>query len=286
MKIRDVKKAVGFETPMLGVIRITGDTGWLTDYRNYFMYLDRYFVYNYGLRDIISSDSVEEFQHDVESALYANKYTLDTLWETTMFDYNPIYNVEEHTRETIENDNSITDDKKEGQRERTIDNQYGKMKSSSETNMGDFSQTVNNGEHNDNTSDSTGVSVAPFDTASMHPKTQTQTSSNNHYGTQIIKTDNTARADSGSVSTDAHEDKSTTIDKPVDINATRLEDLKQVLQRDREGNIGIKSAQSLIEEERQVALFNFWKSFFKIIVAECCCHVVTDINPRMEGWWN
>lgn len=284
MKIRDVKKNVGFESPMLGDIRITGDTGWLADYRNNFALLDRFFVINYGMRDILT-DTVSDFQSDTECVLYANKYTLDKLWDSLMFKYNPIYNVEEHTTETITNDNNITNDREEGQRERLTDNQYGKVKSDTRNVTGNQSQTVNNGEHNDNTSSSTGVSVAPFDTSTMHAKTQTQNSGNTHYGVQIVKTDTTDRTDTGTISTDAREDKSTVIDKPVNINDTRVEDLKQVLQRDREGNIGVMSAQSLIAEERQTALFNFWKEFFKIIVADCCMHVIADINPKLEGRW-
>lgn len=282
MKIRDIYNIVALQSPVLG--NPVFNTEWLDFYNDNYDILDRYFYLKWGNR-VILADDMADFRLNAMSTLYTNKYKFDKLWVTLSLQYNPIYNVEEHTTETIKNDNVITDDKHNGPVETNYKTDYAPVVNRHDATYGDSNQNVTLGSHVDKVKNKADKKVAPFTDNSQHPTEWTNSDMTNNYGAQINRTENSSRHDVITNSTDDREDTAQSITMATDSDATRLEDLKQILQRDRTGNIGVMSTQNMIEQERRVALFNFWDTFFKEIVAECCMHILDDFkNIRVEGW--
>lgn len=275
MTINDIYHSCGSNEKMLGNIRFTAD--WWNDYVANYAMLDNFFRRRYGKRVVIA-DNVNDFRADAESALYANKYMLDTRYKTLSLQYNPIYNVEEHTQETINNDNSILNDTENGRKQSSVKTDFGNTRTNSDTTIGETKQNTKNGSHIDQINESTVENVAPFNNDAMHPKAWVDKNTSANYGDQIVSIDNSPRHDVSTLESASHTDNTYLTEEANTVNITRTEDLKQVLQRDREGNIGVTSTQNMIEQERQVALYNFWVDFFKIVVKECCIWVISDFD--------
>lgn len=155
-----------------------------------------------------------------------NAYKWRTLWETMNYEYDPVYNVEEHTTTTTEYGEHKTET-----------DMGEKVKS---TEYGQHETSVNLGKRTDRTSED-GYNY-PYD----NPDKQAHTAHN-----QI---ENGSDAVTDTTTSNSHTD--TTTDNAAKDTVTSGAH-KDVVTVDRAGNIGVKSAQALILEQRDVAVFDF-----------------------------
>lgn len=92
-------------TPVFGTSEQLQGLEFLAEYLQAFPQIDRRFMlekmsYTYIDPAETVEDTLERFQLDVSSYLRANRKRYANLWEAYALEYNPIYNVEEHTTET------------------------------------------------------------------------------------------------------------------------------------------------------------------------------------------
>lgn len=217
--------------------------GWLTEQSLSFIppifntkeYLQEYFSasqifdlktkVNYGNLQLLSDDFTTT-QFLIMATVNENDYKWRTLFNTTVLEYNPIWNV----------DGTATTTTQYGEHTKTTNN--GQRK---ETNVNGAGKTTENNKFsaypfNDSTKTTTEETDSTIDTAE---KTNTQT-------------------------TDAVTDS--------EISSTHTDTITE----ERKGNIGVTSTQSLIEQERKVANFNFLKIVIKDIIKDITVPIWID----------
>lgn len=215
-------------------------------YKEYHTHIDNVILLKYGeLQSAYTYDTplsaLTDFHNYALSFLFYSEYKYKTLLATTQLDYNPIWNVE--GTETITKSGSDTyvinekNNTTETFGEENITTNYGKEKS------------VNNiGEIDNTTTDFT----TPYDSAS-----------------DLLlrnKTDNNTTARTDTIEKDSKID-STTVDERINTSennkgGTNTTEYNTTITTERQGNIGVTSTQHLINEERQVALFNIYDEIF------------------------
>lgn len=151
----------------------------------------------------------------IQATLLINKYKIDTLWNTTNLEYNPIWNVD-GTETTTTEYGEHTTNKEYGERIKNSD--YGEKK----TNSNFF-----NFPYDDNT---------------------------NAY--QTNKDDTTQLANSDVFTEESASDSETSLQHTDTVTI------------ERQGNIGVKSTQSMILEEREIANFSFWNVVIEMVAKE------------------
>lgn len=169
----------------------------------------------------------------IQGVLLINRYKIDTLWNTTNLEYNPIWNVDGTETTTTEYGEHITD---RDYGERKLKSDYGQQKTTSEfgnreNTSKDFVFPYDDNENKNQTTEHTDFQNAENDIVTSDAFTNESLEN--------------ARKDSEKSFT--HTDKVTI---------------------ERKGNIGVTSTQELITRERQVANFEFWNVIIEMICKE------------------
>lgn len=178
----------------------------------------------------------------VDYALIEKKYEIDTLYNTTILEYNPIENYNSTEKETTQISGSETDTK---------------SGSETHTRSGNDSTTYTGG----TTTTPTGsTSVTRKETAFNEPtdlatSSQDVTSYDGMATSEVFKD----RAD-----TNSHEETETATYNNLRDEHT-YNNRKNERTFERRGNIGITSSQNMIEQERSVALFSVWQHIANIV---------------------
>lgn len=194
--------------------------------------------------------SFDVTKNDIAMWLDSNQYMITTLWGTELFDYKPIENYDNTTKETI----TVTRDLSlEKSNENTVQNSGIDKTTTTTSNhtvsSGSDSGTTNHG--NSTATDTTKIAAYDSDIAKLRDEvTKTSnaysdTNSNsstddiNVTGSNVAnREDNTKRVDTG---------KETTADNGT---ITTIREYRQ------SGNIGVTTSQQMIESQRQVAQFS------------------------------
>ena len=178
----------------------------------------------------------------VDAALTEKKYEIDTLYNTTILEYNPIENYNSTEKETTQISGSEID-----------------TKSGSETHnrTGNDSTTYTGG----TTTTPTGsTSVTRKETAFNEPSdlatsTQDVTSYEGMSTSEVFKD----RAD-----TKLHEETETATYNNLK-NERNYNNRKNERTFERKGNIGVTTSQQMLEQERNIALFSVWQHIANIV---------------------
>lgn len=194
--------------------------------------------------------SFDVTKNDIAMWLDANQYMITTLWETELFEYKPIENYDNTTKETITvtRDLSLERNSEDTAQNSGIDKTT-TTTSNHTVSSGEDSGTINHG--SGVTTDTTKVAAYDSNTAKLRDEI-TKTSNaysdtDNHISTGDInvtgsniasREDNTKQVNTGT---------ETTADSGT-ITTTR--EYKQ------SGNIGVTTSQQMIESQRQVAQFS------------------------------
>ena len=178
----------------------------------------------------------------VDSALFAKKYEIDTLYNTTILEYNPIENYNSTEKETT-----------------TISGSEIDTKSGSET---------HNRTGNDSTTYTGGTTTTPSGSTSV---TRKETAFNEPTDLAISSQDVTTYE--GMSTSEVFNNRADTVthDTTDTTSYNNLRDERMFNNRknertfERRGNIGITSSQNMIEQERSIALFSVWQHIANII---------------------
>ena len=245
------------------------DKDYLTDYYNnsdmydiYFLTMYKSLILNDTIENCITDDNITLYNNIIKSVILINDYKYNKLYQTTLLEYNPIWNVDGKTITTY---GSYTVDNLIGENE--VTNTYGEhsdnyvVGAKTDTSINDYGERINvNGERittdtqslqaydstdyvNTNKNVSNQSEVTDTQSAYQDKLTNTTSQSTNttNFGKVENKINNGSRADKETYS--EHKD---TIEK--------------------QGNIGVTSTQNLINQEREVAMFSFYNVLFNDII--------------------
>lgn len=217
----------------------------ITDENTHFLdNLKEYMIINYGGYNISQdyADSLSVIRTRLTYMYACKKYTLQGLYDSTQFEYNPIENYS--MTEKGKDANSGTDT--------TTDN-IGATKTSQNTgSRADQSQYGK--QTNTNTHD-----VSPENAANFIAQSRDTYDNGTHLDTY------TQGEQSNTVSTDATE------------NQSKLEH-GHVLEHElkRSGNVGVTTSQQMLASERDIVQFNIYKTVAELIIKIICDLVWTD----------
>ena len=178
----------------------------------------------------------------VDSAIFAKKYEIDTLYNTTILEYNPIENYNSTEKETTTLSGSEID-----------------TKSGSETHArtGNDSTTYTGG----TTTTPTGsTSITRKETAFNEPS-DLATSSQDVTSYEGMST---SEVFNNRTDTVTHDTTDTSTFNNLK-NEHMFNNRKNERTFERRGNIGITSSQNMIEQERSIALFSVWQHIANIV---------------------
>lgn len=219
---------------------------------------------------IIEEDKLREH---VDILLAANRYKYQTLINSMHFDYNPIWNVDSH-EESTENRGGRNESDIHGAKNKS--DQYGALTTtfdggarSTIENQGGFTVTDNMNKNGHTTTESNyNTQMNNTGTDFLHDKHIVNDSS--------YENDHITTAKSNTTSSPTYQDK-TTEGQHTDTHTEQsytdqhtAASYQDKITVDRHGNIGTKTTQSMIEEERNVARFN--------LLREICKDIVKDIT--------
>lgn len=204
------------------------------EYDEYMQSLDIDAKEKYG-NLILVNDDFGIILNIIRSTCIKNDYKWGKLWSTLGLKYDPVANVEEHTTVTTEYGEHVTDTDI-GERTET-------------TNIGERTETTSIGKRSSNSSED-GYTY-PYE----NPDKQAHKAHNVFESGSEKATDSVTRE---SAEDNLH--KSSATDKVTSHTHT------DTVTTDRKGNIGVKSSQSLVLEERGVALFYFWDVVYQDVI--------------------
>lgn len=255
----------------------------------------------------------------VAMEMISHEYELKKLIATLDFEYNPIHNVDEDTTEIYTGDGTSRNERKENgeggsKSKNTTDDisniSYGSYQEKTDNTIGSETDTgsITNTNQYGNTAGQVTISnnVAPMDSDIFHSDTQSIDNHNADAHNDTLKQESSSTIG-------AREDKSVhTIDSREDINDRTIDGItsssysNQVIANVegitstsyskhiiRKGNIGVKSSQALIVEEREIARFSIYQEIINIFTFALCNGVYTDtdsvardIYERGEGFYD
>lgn len=193
----------------------------------------------YGNLTAYQSDA-ETIGEDIRSTLFMNKYKYDTIYKTINLEYNPIWNVD--GTETITTNHGATE-KTDVYADKETTNVQGERKATERRSVFPYDVTLK--EETDNVTEGT-------ETEETDNVTETEETNK----TPKEETDNTTAEVTDTSTEKGRTDKTTTAEYTDTITTVKG------------GNIGVTSTQSLITQERQVAMFSFWDIVISDVVKE------------------
>lgn len=216
----------------------------------------------YGNLTAYQSD-VETIGEDIRSTLFMNKYKYDTIYKTINLEYNPIWNVD--GTETITTNHGATE-KTDVYADKETTNTQGERKATERRSVFPYDVTLKEEteEEPDNVTEGTeteepdNVTEEPDNvtegTETEEPDNVTETEETNK--TPKEETDNTTAEVTDTTTEKGRTDKTITAEYTDTITTVKG------------GNIGVTSTQSLITQERQIAMFSFWDIVISDVVKE------------------
>lgn len=254
---------------------IEGNTSnFLTDYATYKEEFDRYFLHEYGSRFVdleaeTDADAGEEWEDECKSILLIYLQSWARLYYALNIDFNPIFNVEEHTTNTY--GQHVTD---VDYAQRRITDAYGQHQRTDQYGATSESETIGakettNGAHTDGV---TNYTVA-FDSG-----TEKETGrSSDSVGAQTINEGSQSNSRTTTVHSDTHTDAAANDTHTEDAKKDTTTSKQHVDTIDRSGNIGTVSATDLlIREERFRRNYSFFKNCFLTIIEEVGAYYECD----------
>ena len=235
---------------------IEGNTSnFITDYQDDYFLFDHYFIFHYGDRIVnlyVDEEHIEEYWQETMYAIL--RIYLDAwarLYYALNIDYNPIYNVEEHTTTTY---GAHDTDTKYAQ-DQTTDS-FGQHQTTNSVGQ----KETTNGTRTDSTTD---YSVS-FDAATEKETGKTEDSVGSQTITEGAHTDTITNA--AAIDTHTRAGRTDTVTSKQHIDTV-----------DRAGNIGVVSAtQLLAEEEKLRRKQSFFNNCFLTIVEELGAYYECD----------
>lgn len=179
----------------------------------------------------------------------ANLYKFTKLWETMLYEYNPIWN-KQADYEEIEH------------YERDLKDTFAETTSGTRTNSGKEDINVNtSGTVNTNGSATTTEKISSYNTNELQNREQTSNTYNEGKTYSEGRTTGETHSDNDTLNstTDNTNDATGTYDRTI----TRKE----------QGNIGVTTTQEMIQQERDISLFNWYDIVCDSFVAEFCINV-------------
>lgn len=240
---------------------------------------------------ILATDDINVVTDIIRATCVRLDYKWSTLWDTLHLDYDPIANVDAHETVTTEYGEHVTET---NLGERTTTNNMGERNTTNEigarvttNDMGERNTTNTIGARSENTTEK--GHTFPYDTKQM-----TQTAQNEIENSSAKATDSTVTGAAQDVSTvdstkdisksDAVEDK-TVVSSVQDENISRTH--TDTVTTIRKGNIGVTSTQSLIQQTRDVAVFDFYSSVLEDIIEAITIPVYDDgESENCPGWFD
>lgn len=238
--------------------------------------------------DAAWSEVIEDVAFYLQIVIQSHEYELEKLIATLNLEYNPIYNVEEHTTEiysgdgTSKNDTNVNHTDTNGGNESTK-TEYGTLTENTNTTINAHTDTTS-GNTNDNYGKTAGQyttsgNVAPFDSDVFHSNTQDVNNHNEDARTDSHTTNNNInygeQSQKDTTTTNAHTD---TVTHTVDFTNTKNGTTNQngvtttsyAKTIERVGNIGVMSSQNMIQQERDIARFSIVQEICNIFIINFC----------------
>lgn len=205
-----------------------------------------------------ADEDIDLLQTITTGIIYSNAYKYDTLFKTTQFEYNPIWNVDGTTTYVYGEK-----EKEYGERNKILNNGE---KISTNSN-GERITTNVNGEKSTTNINGAREDVNDFYAVPYGEETENNTGkSTSNIGTSTDTSTLNSYTDTSTLS--AHTDRSThsaSVDSEKELTHTDKEKTYTDTET-KQGNQGVTSTQSLINQERQVAYFNMVKVIIDDII--------------------
>ena len=214
----------------------------------------------YGTLPLVSEDE-NEISDLIQGILFVNQYKIVGLWDSTKFEYEPLFNVEENTTVTsvygARNETSI----------------YGERNETST--YGEQNHTENTGESTDTNTfgakeNTETNSVFPYDESNNAKNTDRKITSSEGYEDTVVN---------GAVEITRKEEAHTDTRKEEEKTDTHTStEYTDTVTTERSGNIGVTSTQELIQQQRKVVDFSFWNAVIDIV----CREITIPYYERIE----
>lgn len=199
----------------------------------------------YGDRELFNDD-VSYNKTCISCLLRMNRYKYDTLFNTMFFDYNPIenYSMVEET-EVEKEGNNISTSKNNSQTETENTLTYGEISETATNNIG--ARTLN---------ETRDDSKYAFNSGRESPFTTTNNSVEEGAKTDTITNKRNSVIDKNVANTE--------VGSSAETAGNQHETAKKTLTRS--GNVGVTTSQEMIQSERDLAMFSFYKEIAHDIV--------------------
>lgn len=266
----------------------------LADNDLYFNHTSRLLLRRYS--DNIDADNLSLVKKAVYYSLASNEYNLKTLINTVNLDYNPIENHVLHEETNITGNNNST--KQYGEAVSISQQEYGQGVVTDITNDDGLKETVSSefGSQTDNTTRNIGErtqsnnsenTTSPYNSADYVPDSKSTGSVTDEAATDTENTTKGSHTDTHTTETDPHTiTKSKTTSSKTDTETTTRNPYTDTTTDEKTGNRthDIKgrhgswqvTAQSMIQDERNLANLNITRYISTIVVSTICEGVLYD----------
>lgn len=189
-----------------------------------------------------------------------HEYTMQELWDTTKYEYDPIYNYDRHETETETPDITWTKNGTSSDTRNENGTNTGTVKNETETSVTSNTNESNNNTRNETGSNNNEHTVSGFDSNS-YVNSYKDNAGNTNKITDNGGTEGKATSEAGGSETRTDNlSSSNKITANGTSNTTEKETGTRTYERRAYGNIGVTTTQQMIESQREIVKFSWYQA--------------------------